>query len=147
MKEALALAKQAESENEVPVGAVVIRNNKIIGRGYNLRETKQSPTAHAEIIAIEEAAKTLGSWRLEGCTLYVTLEPCPMCMGACGASRVEKVVYGTSDPKGGALSLGYRLHENQKFNHRWQMTLEADEACGQILTQFFRNKRNQSEIG
>src|SRR3954471_10998418 len=104
MQEALELAKKAAREDEVPVGAVVVQreSGKIVGRGHNRREQAQNPLAHAEVMAIEDAARQLKSWRLEGCALVVTLEPCPMCLGACQQSRVEQVYYGACDPKGGA---------------------------------------------
>lgn len=142
MDEALHCARQAEAQDEVPVGAVVLdAQGAIIGRGYNLRESEQDPTAHAELLALREAARTIGSWRLEGCTLIVTLEPCPMCLGASQQSRVERVVYGATDPKGGAISLGYRLHEDQRTNHRFKLEHLATPACGAILSAFFSKKR------
>ena len=111
MNKALRLAKQAYRKSEVPVGALIVCDGKQISSGYNLREKKQDPTAHAEMIAITRAAKKLTSWRLIGCTLYVTLEPCPMCLAAAQQARISKIIYGTKDPKGGALCLGYKLHE------------------------------------
>ena len=141
MQEALFLAQKAASEDEVPVGAIVVYQNRIIGRGYNRREQIQDPLAHAEIMAIQEAAKALGSWRLVDCTLVVTLEPCPMCLAASQQARVQEVIYGTSDPKGGALSLGYRLHEDRRTNHRFSVTLVEMSSCSQILKDFFRLKR------
>src|SRR6478672_6831211 len=101
MQEAIAEARKAEAIGEVPIGAVIVRNNEIIGRGHNLRETKHDPTAHAEMVAIRDACERIGAWRLLDCTLYVTLEPCPMCAGALVQSRVKRVVYGTVDPKAG----------------------------------------------
>jgi tRNA(adenine34) deaminase len=143
MQQALELAQKAASEDEVPVGAVVILNGKIIGRGYNRREQDQSPIAHAEILAIEEAAKNLGSWRLEDCELIVTLEPCPMCLAACQQARIKQVFYGAQDPKGGALSLGYPLHEDLKTNHRFSVTFQETPECGKILSEFFQKKRKR----
>ncbi len=145
MTEALRLAKQAAAEDEVPVGAVVVfregASERVVGRGHNRREQDQNPCSHAEIEAIICAAQELKSWRLENCTLYVTLEPCPMCLGACQQARLPRVVYGAVDPKGGALSLGYRLHEDARINHRFVVELEANEECGQVLKDFFAAKR------
>ncbi len=144
MTEALALARQAASQDEVPVGAVVIHDGKIIGRGHNRRESDDDPTAHAEIFAIREAAKALGDWRLVGCTLVVTLEPCPMCLAASQLARVEKIVYGAADPKGGALSLGYKLNEDARTNHRFPVEHVETPECGAVLKEFFSAKRKSS---
>lgn len=144
LEEALKLAREAEAQDEVPVGAVVVCEGKIIGRGYNRREQHQSPVSHAEIHALEEAAKHLGSWRLENCALVVTLEPCPMCLGAIQQARVNEVYYGAMDPKGGALSLGYRLHEDVRTNHRFIVEYRPHALCGAILSEFFRKKRQKS---
>lgn len=141
MQEALDLARKAAEEDEVPVGAIVVHGDRIVGRGYNRRETDHNPVAHAEILAIQEAARALGSWRLEGCTIYVTLEPCPMCLAACMLSRVEKVVYGATDPKGGALSLDYALNADPRLNHRFPVEYAPLAECGQVLSDFFRKKR------
>jgi tRNA(adenine34) deaminase len=142
MAEALELARRAALADEVPVGAVVVSaDGLVIGRGYNRREAQNNPCSHAEIEAILEASRALGSWRLEGCKLYVTLEPCPMCLGACQQARLKEVVYGAVDPKGGALSLGYKLHEDLRLNHRFTVRIEADEECGQVLRDFFARKR------
>jgi tRNA(adenine34) deaminase len=141
MKEALKLAKRAASEDEVPVGAIVVKDGTIIGRGYNRREQEQNPISHAEIDAIREAARSLGSWRLMGCELYVTLEPCPMCLAACQQARLTSLVYGTPDPKGGAISLGYKLHEDTRTNHRFSVRFQETPECGAVLTEFFRAKR------
>src|SRR5690606_23583143 len=100
-------------------------------------------TAHAEIMALEAAARTLGSWRLVECDLYVTLEPCPMCLGACQQARVRKVVFGALDPKGGAISHGYRIHEDEGFNHRFEVSHDRDSRCEEILRVFFRAKRGR----
>lgn len=141
MSEALILAQKAASEDEVPVGAVIIHAGQIVGRGYNLRETLNLPTAHAEIRAIEDAAKNLKSWRLNDAILYVTLEPCPMCLAASQQARIGKIIYGATDPKGGALTLGYRLHEDVRTNHRFAVEHENHAACSQILSDFFAKKR------
>lgn len=142
MARALELGKRAASLDEVPVGAVILdAEGTIIGEGHNLRESQTDPCAHAEIIAIRAASQRLGAWRLTGCTLVVTLEPCPMCLGASQAARLQRVVFAATDPKGGALSLGYRLHEDTRTNHRFSVeTLDAPEA-GALLTEFFRRKR------
>lgn len=145
LQEALRLAREAEKLDEVPVGAVVIRSSDgaVVGRGFNRRETDQSPIAHAEVLAIAEAARALGSWRLTGCELAVTLEPCPMCLAACQQARLDRVVYGVGDPKGGALSLGYKLHEDARTNHRFEVAHHATPECGAVLTEFFRRKRGR----
>lgn len=148
MNEALLLAQKAEAEQEVPIGAVVVHAGKIIGRGYNRREQDQDPLSHAELTALAEAAKNLGSWRLLECTLFVTLEPCPMCLGACQQSRLKRVVFGALDPKGGALSLGYLLHEDPRTHHRFEVTqLESDslkQECSILLSQFFSRRRKSN---
>ncbi len=117
MKAAIKEALKAELIDEVPIGAVIVHDGKIIARAHNLRETKQRSTAHAEILAIEKACKKLNSWRLEGCTLYVTLEPCPMCSGAILQSRIERVVYGAKDPKGGCIESCMQMYDIKGFNH------------------------------
>ncbi len=144
MTKALALAERAYVLGEIPVGAIVVSpEGEIIGEGWNLREQLQSPTAHAEILAIEQAAKTLGSWRLSGCTLYVTLEPCPMCAGAIMNSRLKRVVYGAFDDKNGACSSVVNLFE-ERFTHipfvRSRILMQE---CGDILTRFFRELRDR----
>ncbi|MEO8271823.1 MAG: tRNA adenosine(34) deaminase TadA, partial [Aureliella sp.] len=118
MRHALRLAEQALEQDEVPVGAVVTHGQRVIGVGWNQREALQDPTAHAEMIAITQAAASLESWRLEGCTLYVTLEPCPMCAGALVQSRIARVVYGARDPKAGAVDSLFRLLDDTRLNHR-----------------------------
>jgi tRNA(adenine34) deaminase len=143
MNEALVLATNATAQGEVPVGTVVISNNHVIGRGYNRRETLNDPLAHAELIAISEAARTINSWRLVGCTLFVTLEPCLMCLAACQQARIDQVIYGASDPKGGALSLGYRLNEDTRINHRFSTVHMHNDACGKILSDFFKKRRSE----
>lgn len=144
MKEAIKEAKKAWAKDEVPIGAVIVKDGKVIARAHNLRESKQIATAHAEIIAIEKACKKIGSWRLNDCTLYVTLEPCAMCSGAMILSRVDRIVYGASDPKGGCVDSCIKMYEQQGFNHYPEVTsgILKDE-CSSILTTFFKNKRNQ----
>jgi tRNA(adenine34) deaminase len=140
--EALNQAEQAAAEDEVPVGAVIVNaEGQFIGLGYNRREQDQDPLGHAEIMAIHAAARALKSWRLTGCRLVVTLEPCPMCLAACQQARIEEVIYGTPDPKGGAISLGYKLNEDTRTNHRFPVTLSHSESCGKVLTDFFKQKR------
>jgi tRNA(adenine34) deaminase len=142
LEKALDLAKQAKSLDEVPVGALIVDlSGNVVGEGFNLREQGQNPVAHAEIVAIQEAARRMRSWRLTGCTLYVTLEPCPMCLAACQQARVDAVVYGARDPKGGAISLGYELHQDQRLNHRFKVEHEDSPECGKILSEFFSRKR------
>ncbi len=141
MREALRQAKKAASIGEVPVGAVIVRNGEIIARGYNRRETDQNGLAHAELTAIRRACRKLNSWRLEDCTLYVTLEPCPMCTGAIINTRIRKVVIGAPDPKGGAMGSVMNLTE-YPWNHHPEVeqgVLEAE--CGEILRQFFKDLR------
>ena len=144
MLKALELAKKAYSMGEIPVGAIVVDGDgNIIGEGYNRRESDNSPTAHAEMLAIEKAAETLGHWRLSECTLYVTLEPCPMCAGAIINSRLKRVVYGAFDDKGGACASVVNLFE-LPFNHKPLVRSRVlEEECGEILTEFFCNLRKQ----
>ena len=138
MREAMAEADRASARGEVPVGAVVVHEGRVIGRGHNLRETARDPSAHAELIAMRAAAAYLASWRLVGVTLYVTLEPCPMCAGAIVNARVPRVVYGADDPKAGAVRTLYRLLEDTRLNHRTEVSagVLADECAG-ALRAFF----------
>lgn len=139
---ALEEAEQAMREEEVPIGAVIIHDGRIIARAHNQREQLRDPTAHAEMIAITQAALSLGSWRLEGCTLYVTLEPCPMCAGAILQARIPTVVYGATDPKAGAVDSLYRLLDDSRLNHRVETHSGVLALpCGQILTRFFQEQR------
>ena len=141
MEQALELARQAAAEGEVPVGCVVVRNDEVVGRGRNRRETGRSALAHAEIEAIAQACRTLGGWRLWECTLYVTLEPCPMCTGAIINARIPRVVFGAKDPKGGACGSVCDLTA-MEFNHHPQVVYGvAEEACQQLLTEFFQQLR------
>jgi tRNA(adenine34) deaminase len=142
MTQALELAREAAEMGEVPVGAVIVRDGQILAKAYNLRETLKDPTAHAERVALTLAAQALGDWRLEDCTLYVTLEPCVMCAGAIVLSRIERLVYGTSDPKAGACRSLYRLLDDPRLNHRVRQTagVLAFES-GLLLSHFFQEKR------
>jgi len=142
MRLALEEAEQAIREGEVPIGAVIAREDRVIARAHNQREGLHDPTAHAEMIAITQAAEALRSWRLSGCTLYVTLEPCPMCAGAVLQGRIPTVVYGAADPKAGAVRTLYRLLDDQRLNHRCLIVPGVlAEPCGQILTRFFQQQR------
>lgn len=144
MRRALELAKQAGSLKEVPVGALVVFENRVISEAYNLREGRPSALAHAEIDAISGASKVLNRWRLTGCTLYVTLEPCVMCAGALVQARVDRVVYGASDPKAGGVESLYKILSDERLNHRPQVEGGVlREECGEILSAFFRAKRAQ----
>lgn len=146
MKEAIAEAKRAEEIDEVPIGAVLVQGDTIIARAHNLRETEQRSLAHAEMLAIDEACKRLGTWRLEHTTLYVTLEPCPMCSGAIVLSRVARVVYGASDPKGGCAGTLMNLLQEERFNHQAEVTAGIlQEECSQLLTTFFRRLRERNK--
>ena len=142
MKEALKEAKKAELIDEVPIGCVIVKDDKIIARGHNQRETNRNPTGHAEIIAINKASKKLKSWRLEGCDIYVTLEPCIMCSGAIIQSRISKVYYGASDPKGGALGSSINVLEANNINHHPEVISGVlKEECSKIITNYFKLKR------
>ncbi len=142
MRLALQQAQQAQAEDEVPVGAIILNQDRIIAAAYNQREQLHDPTAHAEMIAITQAAEAIGDWRLEHCTMYVTLEPCPMCAGAIIQSRIPRIVYGATDPKAGAVTSLYSLLTDTRLNHTAQVTGGVlAEDCGRILTEFFRSKR------
>ena len=141
LEKAMLLAHKAGDEDEVPVGALVIIDGKIVGRGYNRRESKNDPCGHAEIFALQSAARKIGSWRLIDSTLVVTLEPCPMCLAACQQARVASVIYGAKDPKGGAISLGYPLHQDVRMNHRFEVVFEEFAPASAILKAFFKARR------
>lgn len=144
MKEALKEAKKAYDKEEIPVGAVIVRDDKIIARGHNIKELKKDTTKHAEIIAIQKASNKMDAWRLEGCTLYVTLEPCAMCAGALIQSRIKKVVIGTMDKKTGACGSVLNLLEDYKFNHQVEIETGIMETeCREILQQFFKELRKK----
>lgn len=147
MKEAIIEAKKAEALFEVPIGAIIVMDGKIISRAHNLRESRQSAVAHAEVLAIDQACEKTGSWRLENATLYVTLEPCAMCSGAIILSRVNRVVYGAADPKGGCAGTFMNLLQDERFNHQSEVTSGVLESeCGQLLTDFFRKLREKRKI-
>ncbi len=142
MRLALEQAQAALAADEVPVGAVIVRGERVIAAAHNQREMLRDPTAHAEMIAITQAAESLRDWRLEGCTLYVTLEPCPMCAGAILQARLPLVVYGATDPKAGAVNSLYQLLSDARLNHRCQVIPGVLALpCGEILTQFFGRQR------
>jgi tRNA(adenine34) deaminase len=144
MQEALNLAKIAFKEDEVPVGCVIVKDNQIIGKGYNKKEQSQNPLHHAEIIAIEEASKNLGTWRLDNCYLYVTLEPCPMCAGAIIQSRIKKVIFGAYDEKGGSFGTLFNLNDVKGLNHYPEVESELMlEESKTLLQEFFRSKRKK----
>lgn len=142
MAEALRLAAQARDRGDVPVGALVVLGDSVIGTGFNTREADDDPSGHAEINALREACRRMGAWRVDGATLYVTLEPCPMCAGALVNARVARLVYGAADPKAGAARTLYSLCDDPRLNHRMlvQPGVLADD-CGQILSEFFREAR------
>ena len=146
MREALSLARIAADMGEIPVGAVVVRDGEIVGRGYNLRETELRATAHAEVLAIEQACEAVGSWRLSGCTLYVTLEPCPMCAGAIVNSRIDRVVFGCRDALAGACGSVINLGA-YPFNHSFVLEsgVLAEESAA-LLGEFFKEKRKKKNI-
>ena len=145
MREALKEAERARRRDEVPVGAVVVREGRVIARAHNLREHKKDPSAHAEFIAMTKAARRLKGWRLVGCTLYVTLEPCPMCAGLIINSRIPRVVFGAYDKKAGALGSVYDLNEG-RLNHRCELTGGVlEEECSDILKYYFREKRRKTD--
>ena len=142
MRAALVLAQQARERGEVPVGAVVVLGGAIIGEGFNQPISSNDPTAHAEIVALRDAARRIGNYRLTGATLYVTIEPCQMCVGAMVHARIARVVYGTPEPKAGAIESAMRAHEHPSMNHRIEATggmLEGE--CRELIQEFFRERR------
>ena len=142
MKEALKQAEIAQSKGEVPVGAVIVYNGKIIAKGRNRRKQLETTDAHAEMDAIKKANRKIGSWRLEDCDLYVTLEPCPMCAGAIFQARIRKVYYGAPDPKAGALGTLYRINEDTRLNHQFAVEPGVcEEECAALLKAFFAQRR------
>ena len=145
MKRALELAQQAANRGEVPVGAVVVRNGEIIGQGHNQPIASHDPTAHAEIMAMRDASKNLSNYRLTGCDIYVTIEPCTMCVGAMVHARIRQIFFGASEPRAGALTSQLQLMEDGRFNHSilWEGGILADQ-CARVLRDFFRQKRSQN---
>ena len=144
MRQAIKEAKKAELIDEVPIGCVIVKDDKIISRGYNIRESKNNPIGHAEIVAINKASQKLNNWRLEDCDLYVTLEPCIMCAGAIIQSRVRHVYFGAFDPKGGALGSSINVLEANNINHHPEVTPGIlQEECSQMLTNYFKSKREK----
>ncbi len=142
MQVAISEARAAEEHADVPIGAVVVREDTAVATGHNRREVDQDPTAHAELLAIRAAARRLGSWRLEGCTLYVTLEPCTMCAGALVLARLPRVVFGADDPKAGAVGALYDVPRDPRLNHNVEVVRGVEaEACGDLLRDFFRARR------
>ncbi len=144
MQQALDEANKAYVESEVPVGAVVVLGDRIVGRGRNAKEKDQDPTAHAEVLALRRAATELGRWRLHDCQLFVTLEPCPMCVGAMLSTRIERLVFGCTDPKAGAAVSLLQLADDPRFNHRMQVAsgIMAEESA-ELLREFFRLRRKK----
>jgi tRNA(adenine34) deaminase len=144
MQKAVEQARIAEENGDVPIGAVIVYENQIIGKAYNQREQLKDPTAHAEIIALTQAAAYLESWRLNGCTIYVTLEPCPMCAGALVLARIDRLVFGCADPKTGACGSLYNIVQDERLNHRLEVTcgILASE-CSELLQEFFARRRRE----
>lgn len=146
MREAIKEAKIAESMEEVPIGAIIVLDGEIIARAHNLRESNQNAIAHAELLAIDQACKRLGTWRLENAVLYVTLEPCPMCSGSIILSRIKKVVYGAKDPKGGCAGTLMNLLQDERFNHKSEVVSGVlENECGELLSSFFRELRRRKK--
>lgn len=146
MEAALCEAKKAEELGEIPIGAVIVRDDEIIARGHNMTETSKDPTAHAEMIAIREAASVLRGWRLIGCRMYVTIEPCSMCAGALVWSRIEKLCIGAPDPKAGACGSVFNIVQSDRLNHRIEVERGImEEECSEIVRSFFRNLRNKKK--
>lgn len=142
MQVAIDAARIAEENGDVPIGAIIVYENRIIGKAYNQREQLADPTAHAEIIALTQAAAFMESWRLHGCTMYVTLEPCPMCAGALVLARIDRLVYGCDDPKTGAVKSLYNIVNDERLNHTIEVTSGVlAEECSGLLQQFFRRRR------
>ena len=144
MKAAIEQAKIAEENGDVPIGAVIVYKNQIIAKAYNQRQQLNDPTAHAEIIALTQAAAFVQNWRLNDCAMYVTLEPCPMCAGALVLARLDRLVYGCDDPKSGACGSIYNIVADERLNHRLQVTAGVlAEECGAQLQSFFQQRRNE----
>ena len=146
MAAAIEAGRIAEENGDVPIGAVIVYEDRIIARAYNQREQLQDPTAHAEIIALTQAAAALENWHLNGCTIYVTLEPCPMCAGALVLARMDRLFYGCDDPKAGACKSLYNIVQDERLNHRLEVTSGVlAEQCGQLLQEFFAKRRIENK--
>jgi tRNA(adenine34) deaminase len=146
MKLAIEQAQIAEENGDVPIGAVIVYKSQIIGKAYNQREQLKDPTAHAEIIALTQAAAFLESWRLNGCTIYITLEPCPMCAGALVLARLDRLVYGCDDPKTGACKSLYNIVQDERLNHKLEVTRGVlEEQCREQLQGFFARRRQENK--
>ena len=148
MLEAIKEAKKAELLDEVPIGCVIVKDNKIISRGHNIRESKNNPIGHAEIIAITKASKKLKSWRLNDCELYVTIEPCIMCSGAIIQSRIKAVYYGAKDYKGGAFGSSIDVLKAENINHHPEIVGGVlEKECSELISRYFKNKREKNKLG
>ena len=146
MKEAIRQARKAEALNEVPIGCVIVYDGKVIARGYNRRNTDRSTVSHAEINAIRKASRKLGDWRLEGCTIYITLEPCQMCSGAIVQARIDRAVIGCMNPKAGCAGSIMNLLQVERFNHQTEITRGVlEEECSEMLSSFFRKLRTEKK--
>jgi len=146
MREALKEAEKADGRGEVPVGAVIVMDGRIVARAHNQRETLNDPTAHAEMIALTQAAAWAGAWRLSGATIYVTMEPCPMCAGALVLARVDRLVYGCADPKAGACGSLYNIPGDERLNHRVEVTSAVlAQQCADMVSSFFKARRLKTE--
>lgn len=143
LQQAIIQAEIAQSKNEVPVGAVIVKNNRIIATGHNTKESTKDPTNHAEIIAIKSAAKVLGDWRLNECDMYVTLEPCPMCAGAIVQSRIRRLYIGTFDPRAGGCGSVFNITQSEDLNHWVNVHWLYNEECSKLLQEFFKQKRRE----
>lgn len=142
MRMAIDQAYIAEENGDVPIGCIIVHEHRVIAKAYNQREQLHDPTAHAEIVALTQAAEYIGNWRLHGCTLFVTLEPCPMCAGALVLGRLDRVVYGTDDPKTGAVRSLYQIVEDQRLNHQLEVTRGVlQDECRKQLQDFFQKRR------
>lgn len=148
MRMAIDQAYIAEENGDVPIGCVIVHENRVIAKSYNQREQLHDPTAHAEIIALTQAAESIGNWRLHGCTLYVTLEPCPMCAGALVLGRLDRLVYGTDDPKTGAVTSLYHIVQDDRLNHQLEVTSDIMKTeCKKQLQVFFQRRRQENASG
>lgn len=147
MKKAIVQAKKAAANGDVPIGCVIVYEDRIIARGYNKRNLKKTTLAHAELLAIEKASRVIGDWRLEGCTMYVTLEPCQMCAGAIVQARIDRVVIGCMNAKAGCAGSVYNLLEEPRFNHQVQLTKNVcQQECSTMLSEFFRQLRKKNML-